>query len=66
MVLLVQPELPVHKVLHQLLLVLLDTQVLPEQLAQQVHKVQLVIPEQLDQLVRLVHKVLLDQQVRKV
>jgi hypothetical protein len=66
MVQLVQLDLLVHKVLHQLLQVLLDIQVLQDQWVQPVRKVHKVILEQLAQPVQLVHKVLLDQLVHKV
>jgi hypothetical protein len=56
----------VHKVLHQLLQVLLDTQVLQEQWAQPVHKVHKVTLEQLARPVQLVRKVFLVQLVHKV
>jgi hypothetical protein len=63
---LVQQDLPVRKVLHQLLQVLLDTQVLQAQWDLQVHKVHKVTLEQQDQLELPVHKEILDLQVHKV
>jgi hypothetical protein len=63
---LVQQELLVHKALHQLLQVLLDTQVLQEHRDQQVLKVHKELLEQQDQLVQQVRKVFSAQLVHKV
>jgi hypothetical protein len=64
--LLVQPDLQVHKELHQLLQVLLDTPALLVELDLPVHKVYKVILVRLDQQVRQVQKVFVDLQAYKV
>jgi L-fucose mutarotase/ribose pyranase (RbsD/FucU family) len=64
--LLVQPDLQVHKELHQLLQVLLDTQALLVELDLPVHKVYKVILVLLDQLEPQVQKVFVDLQDYKV